>query len=137
MKAMWRCPKCGHRFLRRNDTHSCERYRIADHFAGKPGLIRQLYAEFRRRITSFGPVTAYAQKTGIIFHRRHRFALVVVRKNWIDIALCLWGPRKHPALRKIEYFGGRCHRHWFRITREEDMNRSFMKLLGESCEVGA
>ncbi|MEW6714019.1 MAG: DUF5655 domain-containing protein [Nitrospirota bacterium] len=133
---MWKCPKCGHRFLRPNHTHSCGRYKIGEHWIGKSKSARQLYKEFRNLVTSCGQVTVYAQKTGIIFHLKRRFALVVIRKNWIDVALCLWKPRKHPTLMKIEYFGGRCHRHWFRVTRSEDMNPAFLKLLRESCEVG-
>ncbi len=135
-EAMWKCPRCGHRFVRPNRSHSCGNYKISDHFRGKPETVRHIYKTFKGRIREYGPVTVYAQQTGIIFHLRHRFALVIVRKNWIDIALCLWKPRKHPALRRIEYFGGRCHRHWFRIMGLSDMDPAFLKLLKESCEVG-
>jgi len=136
-KGMWACPECGHRFLHRNRTHSCGNYRIEDHFKGTSETARKLFEAFRKKISMTAPVTVYAQKTGIIFHLRHRFALAVARKSWIDVALCLWKPRKHPTLRKIEYFGGRCHRHWFRISRASDMDREFLKLLKESSEVGA
>ncbi len=134
--AMWACPKCGHRFLRRNRTHSCGNYKIADRFVGKSDNVRDLFAAFRGHLIEYGPLTVYAQKTGIIFQKRHRFALAAPRKNWIDIALCLWKPRKHKTLRKIEYFGGRCHRHWFRIDDRRDMNKAFGRLLKESIEVG-
>lgn len=136
-KGMWACPECGHRFLRRNRTHSCGNYRIDDHFRGTSETTRKLFEAFRKKISATAPVTVYAQKTGIIFHLRHRFALAVARKNWLDIALCLWKPRKHRSLRKIEYFEGRCHRHWFRISQVPDMDDAFLRLLKESCEVGS
>lgn len=136
-EGMWACPECGHRFLRRNRTHSCGNYRIDDHFRGKPGTVRRRFDSFQARVRSLGPATVYAQKTGIIFQVRHRFALAVVRRNWIDIALCLWKPRKHSTLRKVEYFGGRCHRHWFRISQASDMDDAFLRLLDESREVGS
>lgn len=134
--SMWACPKCGHRFLRRNRTHSCGNYKIADHFLGKSNNVRSLFDAFKRHLNDYRPITVYAQKTGIIFQKRHRFALAVPRKNWLDIALCLWQPRKHKTLRKIEYFGGRCHRHWFRVLDPIEMNKTFDKLLKESIEVG-
>jgi len=134
--ALWACPKCGHRFLRRNRTHSCGNYRIADHFAGKSDKVRDLFDAFREHLSEYRPLTVYAQKTGIIFQKRHRFALAVPRKNWLDIALCLWKPRTHRTLRRIEYFGGRCHRHWFRIEDPRDMNKTFARLVKESVEVG-
>ncbi len=135
-EAMWKCPKCGHRFVHPNCSHSCGKYKISDHFKGKSETLRRIFTIFKSYIGEYGPVTVYAQKTGIIFHLRHRFALVIIRKNWIDIALCLWKPRKRPTLRKVEYFGGTCHRHWFRITGISDMDPAFLKLLKESSEVG-
>lgn len=99
--------------------------------------MKRLFKTFKGHVEAFGPVTTYAQKTGIIFHLQHRFALAVIRKNWMDIALCLWKPRRHPSLRRVEYFGGRCHRHWFRISSLADMNAGFLKLLKESSEVGS
>ena len=134
--SMWACPKCGHRFLRRNRTHSCGNYKIADRFTGKSDKVKGLFDAFKGHLNEYRPITIYAQKTGIIFQKRHRFALAVPRKNWIDIALCLWKPRKHKTLRKIEYFGGRCHRHWFRIVDSSEMNKTFDKLVKESLEVG-
>ncbi len=133
---MWTCTKCGHRFLRRNRTHSCGVYRIVDHFKGKPDSVKVIYNAFKAQLTEYGPVTIYAQKTGIIFHKRHRFAVAVPRKDWIDFALCLWKPRKHRTLRKVEHFGGRCYRHWFRITDPQEMNLAFRRIVKESAEVG-
>ena len=34
MRPLWRCGKCGHRFVTKNLWHSCGRYRLADHFKG-------------------------------------------------------------------------------------------------------
>lgn len=134
---MWACPKCGHRFLRSNRTHSCGKYRIADHFTGKSDVVKIIYRAFKEQLAEYGPVTVYAQKTGIIFHKQHRFALAVPRKAWMDFALCLRRPRKHRTLRKVEYFGGRCYRHWFRITDPKEMNLTFRRMVRESVEVGA
>ena len=33
---LWKCPRCGHRFVTKNLSHSCVRVRLADHFRGKP-----------------------------------------------------------------------------------------------------
>jgi hypothetical protein len=62
-KPLWRCPKCGHRFVTRNLWHSCRRYRLVDHFTGKPpalrnsidsaleGLLQEAYVEHARTPT--------------------------------------------------------------------------------------
>ena len=35
-RPLWRCPECGHTFVTRNLWHSCGRYTLDPHFAGKP-----------------------------------------------------------------------------------------------------
>ena len=40
---LWKCPRCGHRFVSRNLWHSCVRVRLADHFWGKAPGVRQLF----------------------------------------------------------------------------------------------
>ncbi len=134
--AMWSCPRCGHRFLRRSRTHSCGIYRIADRFKGKSAVVKVIYRTFKEQLAEHGRVTVYAQKTGIIFHKRHRFALAVPRKGGMDFALCLRKPRKHRTLRRIEHFGGRCYRHWFRIADPKEINTAFRRLVKESAALG-
>ncbi len=134
--ALWKCPKCGHRFLHRNRTHSCGTYRVADQFKGKSNAVKAIYQAFKGQLAEYGTVTVYAQKTGIIFLKRHRFAFVVPRKGCMDFALCLWKPRKHRTLRRIEHFSSRCYRHWFRIADPKEMNTAFRRLVRESAGLG-
>jgi hypothetical protein len=78
MKPLWRCGKCGHRFVTRNLWHSCGRYRLADHFKGKPRTLRQTFNRFVGLARASGPVTVYAQKTRSVIQARVRFAGAVV-----------------------------------------------------------
>ena len=80
---LWRCPKCGHRFVTKNLWHSCGRYRLADHFKGKPPALRRTFDRFVRLAKACGPVTVYAQKTRIVLQARVRFAGAVVRSGWV------------------------------------------------------
>jgi hypothetical protein len=59
-KPLWRCPKCGHRFVTKNLWHSCARYRLSDHFRGKPPAIRQTFDRYVELAKACGPVTVYA-----------------------------------------------------------------------------
>src|SRR5438034_280358 len=43
-RRLWKCPKCGHRFVTANLSHSCGRYRLAAHFAGKSGAVRAAFS---------------------------------------------------------------------------------------------
>ena len=136
-ESKWKCPDCGRKFLRHKQTHSCGKYQISEHFRGKSDKSKELFNAFKHTVEEHCHATVYAQKTGIIFQLKLRFALTVNRNNWINVALCLWKPRKHHTMKRIEYFGGRCHRHWFRISSCSDIDAAFKNLVKESIEVGS
>jgi len=64
-KHLWKCPKCGHRFVTRNLWHSCVRVSLASHFRGKDPIVRKLFDRIRALVRRCGPATVYAQKTRI------------------------------------------------------------------------
>jgi hypothetical protein len=129
---LWRCPRCGHRFVTRNLWHSCGRYRLADHFAGKPATLR---ATFRRWVSiarACGPVTVYAQKTRIVLQARVRFAGAVVRGQWLDVGLWLKRRVTHPRVHRIEDFGHLGYGVHFRLTDPADIDGRLAALVREA-----
>lgn len=128
-KPLWTCPRCGHRFVTRNLWHSCGRYPLADHFAGKDKLVRQLFDAFTKLARSYGPVTVYAQKTRIVLQVRVRFAAVITHKHWLDCTLWLKRRAEHPRLRRVELLLPYDHVHHFRLTElaEVDELRDIMR----------
>ena len=135
-EALWRCPKCGHRFVTRNLWHSCGRYRLADHFGGKPTHLRKTFDAYVAAARRHGPVTVYAQKTRIVMQGRVRFAGAVVRKEWLDATMWLKRPVDHPLLVRTESFGRLGYVHHFRLCQPGDVDSSLVRLLGEAYVVG-
>lgn len=129
---LWRCPKCGHRFVTRNLWHSCGRFRISDHFKGKPALVRAAYRRWVQTARDCGPVTVYAQKTRIVFQRRVRFGGAVVRKGWVEAGLWLRRPIAHPLLIRSESFGRLGYVHHFRISSPDDIDAELESLMLEA-----
>lgn len=129
---LWRCPRCGHRFVTRNMWHSCGRYRLADHFVGRPPALRKTFDRYVAVARTFGPVTVYAQKTRIVLQRRVRFAGVVVRKQSIDAALWLRSEVEHPLLTRTEFFGSLGYGCHFRLCEPGDVDPALVKLIGEA-----
>lgn len=130
--ALWRCPRCGHRFVTRNLWHSCGRYRLADHFAGKPASLRATFRRWVAVARSCGPVTGYAQKTRIVIQARVRFAGAIVGRRWLDAALWLKRRVTHPRLHRIEDFGRLGYGVHFRLTRPGDIDRKLVLLMREA-----
>ena len=92
-KALWTCPKCGHRFVTRNIWHSCSNYSLEGHFVGKEPAVREVFNKLLGLIEQCGPVTVIPQhKTRIAIQARVRFAGGVARKNWFDAGHFPLGP---------------------------------------------
>ena len=52
-----------------------------------------------------GPVKVIPQRTRIALQSRIRFGSVVVRREWLDVALWLKQRVEHPRLRKVDDLG--------------------------------
>ena len=135
-KALWTCPKCGHRFVTRNIWHSCNRYRLSDHFKGKDPLVRELFDRFVQVMRELGPVHMYAQKTGIVFQVRVRFVGVKTLKHWLEAAMWLKRRVELPRFHRIEALNPPDHIHYFRLKQASDLDAELMALLREAYSVG-
>jgi len=134
--ALWRCPKCGHRFASKNLWHSCGRFRLADHFAGKDPALRTLWDRFVALLRRNGPVTVYAQKTRIVCMVRVRFAGAQVRSRWLDAGLWLKRRASHPTLRRVDFLPPHDYLHYFRLRSLADLDAAFAALTREAYAIG-
>lgn len=112
---LWRCPKCGHRFVTRNLWHACGRYRLEDHFAGKAPVLRATFRRWR-----------------IVIQARVRFAGAVIRRDWVDAALWLRRRVKHPRVFRTEDFGRLGYGIHFRLTKPSEIDRDLRALVREA-----
>jgi hypothetical protein len=131
-RALWKCPRCGHRFVTRNLWHSCTRVPLASHFSGKDPVVRELFTCFRALVRRCGPATCYAQKTRIVFQARARFAGAVTRKRRLEVSLWLKRPVKHRCLTRVDSFGGLGWGHTFRLEERADLDAELASLVREA-----
>ncbi len=132
MRPLWRCGQCGHRFVTKNLWHSCGRYRLADHFKGRPRELRKTFDRFVGLAKACGPVTVYAQKTRIVLQARVRFASAVVRRDWLDAGLWLKRRAEHPCLTRVEDFGRLGYGLHFHLRQPADADEALAHLVGEA-----
>jgi uncharacterized protein DUF5655 len=131
-RPLWRCPQCGHRFVTKNLWHSCGRYRLADHFKGKPPNLRATFRRWVAVAQRCGPVTVYAQKTRIVIQSRVRFAGAVVQSRWLDATLWLKRRVSHPLVHRIEDFGRLGYGIHLRLTEPKQIDRKIAALMREA-----
>ena len=138
---LWRCPKCGHRFITRNMWHSCRpSTALGAHFKGKPAALKQVFDRFRALMRACGPVTIYARPSVIVFQVRVRFAGIRVQKTQVVASLWLERRARHPCLARVTSFsaiGSHGYAHYFRFTAPGQLDRAFARLVREAYAVGA
>jgi hypothetical protein len=116
--------------------HSCEQFRIEDHFRGKDPLVRELYVLLFAALNEFGPVVAYALKTRIVFQAETQFAAAIPRKHWLEGYLWLKRRAAHPLIRRVEMQVFRDYGHIFRLTQPADLDTDLVALLHEGYMLG-
>jgi hypothetical protein len=135
-KPLWKCPKCGHRFVTRNLWHSCVRVSLASHFRGKDPIVRELFDRFRALVRRCGPATVYAQKTRIVFMTRARFAGAKAGKRFLDVGFWLKRRAESPRVRRVEHLPPHDYIHHVRLVRPSDVDSELASLLREAYAVG-
>jgi hypothetical protein len=135
-KSLWTCPRCGRQFVSVNKWHSCGHYTIESHFAGKAPTVRELYETLVKALEQFGPVSAYALKSRIVFQAETQFAAVMPRQRWLEGVFWLKRRAAHPLIHRIEMQVYRDYGHIFRLTQREDLDDAFITLLHEAYMLG-
>lgn len=133
---LWKCPKCGHRFVTKNLWHSCVNVPLAAHFRGKPRQRKATFDRWLKAARECGKVTAYAQKSRITIMARVRFAGAVIRRDYVDAGLWMRRAVEHPRLRKTEDFGRLGQVHHFRLETPDDIDAALVALMREAYRVG-
>ena len=135
-RSLWICPDCGRQFVSVNRNHSCGRYSLEEHLAGKEPVVRELYDLLFRSLKQFGPVRAFPVKTRIVFQAEVQFAAAVPRKRWLDGYLWLRRQAAHPRIHKIEMGIFRDYGHVFRLAHSDDLDEDLIDLLHEAYMLG-
>lgn len=136
IQPLWTCPKCGHQFVSANLWHSCGRYSLDSHFAGRNPSVRATFDRLVRLANACGPVTVYAQKTRIVFMVRVRFANLITRKAWLLFGLWLTRRVEHPRLQKVELYGPATFGHQFKLADPAEIDDRLADLICEAYRVG-
>jgi Domain of unknown function (DUF5655) len=133
---LWKCPKCGRLFANRNQSHSCSRYTLREHLAGKSPRAIALFREFAKLLKRCGPVRVMPEKTHIEFQVRMSFAAVSLRRDRIVGHVVLARRLENPRFTKIEYISPRNHVHSFCFYSREELEREVLAWLREAYRVG-
>lgn len=135
---MWKCPKCGRKFVVRNVEHTCHLRPVSEHLRGKSREVAALYRKLEQmtRAAAGGPLEVVATKSAISFRGRVGFAWVRVLRQRLDVGLLLPRVLRHSRVKKIFTQSQRTHVHYFDVRAPQDLNRDFADWLREAWRAG-
>jgi Domain of unknown function (DUF5655) len=130
---MWTCPKCGHQFFNKNQSHSCGSYTVEQFLIGKNEKAVELFHDFIGAYRKIGSFQIHPVKTRIALLTKMRFASInKIGPDYIDVHLVLTSSHdNNSCFFKIDNLGNRFFVHHLRIYKKSDINsevRRFMKL---------
>jgi hypothetical protein len=134
---LWKCPKCGERFVTKNMWHSCGKFTLEELFARSEPHVFDLFNKFAEMMRKCGPVTMIPQKTRVVFQVRVRFGGCYPRKSHLQCALALPRVDDDPRFFKVEQFAPHFIGHHFRLYSEADLDQDVQRWMCEAYEVGA
>jgi hypothetical protein len=123
---MWVCPRCGRQFRNKNQWHSCIRFKVEDHFIGKPERLLLIFNFLLEKLRTFGPVRVDAVKTGINLGARAHFAGVQVRKGWLNVGFVLDRVVSDPKIMRVTEITETSFQHRVRVFDENDIDEQLI-----------
>ena len=135
-RPLWTCPKCGNKFVNKNQYHSCARYTVDELFSNKPDNVRELFDRLREIIEACGPVTVLPYRDMVGFMVRVRFVAAVPKTRWLDVGMWLQRRVDDSRFHKIETLSPNTHTHVLRITVVEQLDAQVAEWVREAYEVG-
>lgn len=134
---LWRCPKCGARFVQKNLWHSCAKHTVHEFLFGKSERAVRLYRYFLKEYRKIGPITLHPTKTRIAFMVKVRFSGVNrLGKDYIAGGFWLKEKIESKKFYTIEYIPKGNYIHRFKIYNESDIDTEFRRYMRMAYSVG-
>jgi hypothetical protein len=129
---LWMCPKCGRKFQRHGQSHSCKPFPIELHFKRKPGgklLYEKLKTEIRRKVGSF---KIESLECCIHFVSTFTFAAVKIFKDKIQVDFALSRKLKSKRFSRFIQISANRYLYYFDISTISGIDDELLELIWEA-----
>jgi hypothetical protein len=133
----WKCPRCGRRFARKSQWHSCEARELDEHFRGRDPELRGIFDELVRRLRKLGPVKVDPVKTSINLTARHHFGAVTVRGTFLRLGFLSEERIENHRIVHIERLGPRKFGHSVVLESVADLDDVVMDWLAAAYRLSS
>lgn len=130
---MWTCPKCGARFVNRNQQHSCGRATLDQWLDGLGPRGLALYRRFRTLVDACGEFHVAPARTRIAFLGQVRFASITrLRDEGMVCTFALPHALRSPRFARVEEVVPGWFVHTLAVTTPEELDDEVQAWVRES-----
>jgi hypothetical protein len=134
---MWTCPRCGRRFTRREQNHSCGDHSVEGFLEGASEKALELFERFGEEVGSVGTFEYVPAKRRLGLQTRRIFAAIDgLGKDHIRGQLVMNAQFPSDKFTRISWVCDTDVTHHFRIASEDFFDEEFRELLGKAFEYG-
>jgi hypothetical protein len=117
--------------------HSCGSHTIEAFMEGKGPIAWSFWDRLREMVGRCGPYSIVANKTGLGFMVRVRFAgISAVSEKGMSLNFWLKERIESPRFRKVDYYGHRDWVYFLRVTSLDDLDNEIQSWLCQAYQVG-
>ena len=96
--------------------------------------VDELQTALMRLLDSIGSYTVERKKESIHVVRKRAFVGIHPKKSYLGVNIVLDRPTSLPAADKVERVSANRFHHYFKITKVQQLNRSFSRLLKQAFD---
>lgn len=137
---MWTCPFCDQKFLKSNQSHSCNDKTLDDFLKGKSELTTGLFWHFIRKFRELGPISIHPTKSMIGLAVDTRIAYITrLGKDFVDVVFMFDQPYEdNLCFNKIAQVPGtKQFNHHFRMMNISDVNKEVTSFMKKAYKIGS
>jgi len=129
---LWKCPKCGRQFERKNQSHSCKNYPLEQHFYRKEKG-KMLYEKFRMAVKNqLGSFKIESLECCIHFVSTFTFAAIKIFKDKIRVDFSLDHKIENTQIKKYIQMSANRYLYYIDIISEDEIDGKLMEWIQEA-----
>jgi hypothetical protein len=132
----WKCPKCGRRFARQRQAHSCQVVSLETHLKQAGPDVVAVFDEVVRHLRTCGPLDVVPTKTNISFLSRTSLGGIRLQRRKARLGIVLMRPVRDPRIQSTLRLSPRSVVHYIELATVADVDATVRSWLREAHEVG-
>jgi len=132
---MWICPNCKKKFRNANQSHSCSRIEIDEHFINKPPVLKAAFDKLMKKVESFGEITVNSVRSSITVKSGAAFLGVKPKKDSLEIEFYLNYELKDDMVKKILVMSKNRIVHYVTVNDPSEINSKLIALILKSYKL--